>query len=86
MCDDYRLGVSLIFYLQNVVEYLEKKGQNMPFNTPFPITLAALSLEGRILLPIEKDEIQVKNISAETKHRNNLIAEAKKEIRKRLIA
>lgn len=78
MCDDYRLGVSLIFYLQNVVEYLEKKGQDMPFNTPFPITLAALSLEGRILLPIEKDEIQVKNISAETKHRNNLIAEAKK--------
>ena len=24
MCDDYRLGVSLIFYLQNVAEYLEK--------------------------------------------------------------
>lgn len=78
MCDDYRLGVSMIFYLQNVVEYLEKKNQNMPMNTPFPVTLTALSLEGRILLPIEKDEITVKNISAETKHRNNLIAEAKK--------
>lgn len=78
MCDDYRLGVSLIFYLQNVIEFLEKKNQNMPMNTPFPITLSALSLEGRTLLPIEKDEVQVKNITAETKHRNNLIAEAKK--------
>lgn len=78
MCDDYRLGVSLIFYLQNVIEYLEKKNQNMPMNTPFNITLAALSLEGKILLPIEMNEVQVRNISAETKYRNNLIAEAKK--------
>jgi hypothetical protein len=78
MCDDFRLGVSLIFYLQNVIEYLEKKKQNMPMSTPFSVTLAALSLEGRILLPIEKDEVQVQNISAETKYRNSLIAEAKK--------
>lgn len=78
MCDDFRLGVSLIFYLQNVIEYLEKKKQNMPMSTPFSVTLAALSLEGRILLPIEKDEVQVRNNSAETKYRNSLIAEAKK--------
>ncbi|MDD3173577.1 MAG: DUF3881 family protein [Herbinix sp.] len=78
MCDDFRLGVSLIFYLQNVIDFLEKKKQNMPMSTSFPITLAALSLEGRILLPIEMDEVQVRNISAETKYRNNLIAEAKK--------
>ena len=78
MCDDFRLGVSLIFYLQNVIEYLEKKNQNMPMNTSFPITLAALSLEGKILLPIEMDEVQARNITAETKYRNNLIAEAKK--------
>lgn len=78
MCDDFRLGVSLIFYLQNVIDYLEKKNQNMPMNTSFSITLAALSLEGRILLPIEMDEVQVRNITAEAKYRNNLIAEAKK--------
>lgn len=78
MCDDFRLGVSLIFYLQNVIEFLEKKNQNMPMGTPFGITLAALSMEGRILLPIEMDEVQVRNITAETKYRNNLIAEAKK--------
>jgi len=75
MCDDYRVGVSLIFYLQNVIEYIDKKNRNMVFNTPFSITLAALSLEGKILFPITKDETQNRN---ESKYRNKLIAEAKK--------
>ncbi len=78
MCDDFRLGVSLIFYLQNVAEYLEKKNNHAKMNLNLPITLAALSLEGRTLLPIEKNEVQVKNLSAEKINRNNLIAEAKK--------
>lgn len=78
MCDDYRLGVSLIFYLQNVAEYLEKRNQNPKLNLNVPITLAALSLEGRALLPIEKDEVQVKKLQVERINRNNLIAEAKK--------
>lgn len=78
MCDDYRLGVSLIFYLQNVADYLEKKISKEPINHNVPITLAALSLEGRTILPIQKDEIQVKNLSAERINRNKLIAEAKK--------
>jgi len=78
MCDDFRVGVSLIFYLQNVIDFIAKKNQKMPMGTPFPITLAALSLDGRILLPIQMDEVTVRNISAEAKHRNNLISEAKK--------
>lgn len=78
MCDDYRLGVSLIFYLQNVADYLEKKNNKPKMNLNVPITLAALSLEGRVLLPITKDEVQVKNLSLEKNIRNNLINEAKK--------
>jgi hypothetical protein len=78
MCDDYRLGVSLIFYLQNVIEYLDKKNSNKLLKIPLSISLSALSLEGKILLPIEKDEVHVKNLTAEKKYRNKLIAEAKK--------
>jgi len=78
MCDDYRLGVSLIFYLQNVAEYLIIKNENKDMKLNVPIALSALSLEGRILLPINKNEKQVKNLSAEKIHRNHLIAEAKK--------
>ena len=78
MCDDYRLGVSLIFYLQNVADYLEKKNHKPKMDLNVPITLAALALEGKVILPIEKDEIQVRNIKAEKANRNQLIAEAKK--------
>lgn len=78
MCDDYRLGVSLIFYLQNVAEYLDMKNKKEDMKLNVPIALSALSLEGSVLLPIEKNEIQVKNLSAEKTHRNHLIAEAKK--------
>lgn len=77
MCDDYRLGVSLIFYLQNTLEFIEKRKQ---MNPPFvcPIILSALSLEGKILLPVEKTEKQMRLSKADVKHRSQLIAEAKK--------
>jgi len=78
MCDDYRLGVSLIFYLQNVADYLERKNDRTPLNLNVPVSLSALALEGRTILPIKKDEIQVKNITAEKNNRSKLIAEAKK--------
>ena len=78
MCDDYRLGVSLIFYLQNVADYLERKNKKTSLNLNVPVILSALSLEGRTILPIKKDEIQVKNLTAEKINRSKLIAEAKK--------
>lgn len=76
MCDDIRLGVSLIFYLQNTIDYLDNQKKNM--NIPVvPITLAALSIEGKILLGIDTNEKQLKNQSAQTLKRNKLITEAK---------
>jgi len=76
MCDDYRLGVSLIFYLQNTIDYIERKGKLKPPHI-FPIILSALSMEGKILLPVVKTENQIKSSIAEVRHRNQLIAEAR---------
>lgn len=76
MCDDVRLGVSLIFYLQNVVDYLID-GKNKT-DRPFPIFLSALSISGKIILPMELDEKLAKNNSADVQYRRQLIAEAKK--------
>lgn len=78
MCDDIRLGVSLIFYLQNVINYLEFKKVNSSDNIMLPVILSGLSTEGKILLSVEKNEIQIKNHKANVKYRNKLIAEAKK--------
>lgn len=76
MCDDVRLGVSLIFYLQNVVDYF-MEGKNKT-DRPFPIYLSALSISGKIILPMELDEKLAKNNSADVQYRRQLIAEAKK--------
>lgn len=78
MCDDYRLGVSLIFYLQNSIEFLEVKEEKAIAGIPHAIRLAALSVEGKILLPLDQQEITEKYKTLDPKRRNNLIAEAKK--------
>lgn len=78
MCDDYRLGVSLIFYLQNSIEFLKAKEKGEIAGVTHSIRLAALSIEGKILLPLDKAAITEKYKTLDPKHRNNLIAEAKK--------
>lgn len=76
MCDDLRLGVSLIFYLQNVVDFMESIG--MQENSRIvPLTLSGLATEGKILLGIEVDEKGKKSITQEKKQRNQLIAQAR---------
>lgn len=75
MCDDYRIGVSLIFYLQNAVEFHEIK-RKRKFPITAPITLSALAQEGKIILPTEKNEDKYKN-NIENAKKSKLIAEAK---------
>lgn len=76
MCDDYRLGVSLIFYLQNSIDYLNMKLKKGTLT--HSVTLSALALEGKILLPVQKSEKLMNRLNADIHHRNQLIAEAKK--------
>lgn len=77
MCDDVRFGVSLMFYLQNVIDFLSGP-KTVKENKKFPIYLSALSTRGKILLPIYHDEKLKKSNNAEIQYRRNLIAEAKK--------
>lgn len=78
MCDDYRLGVSLIFYLQNSIDYMNRKVGNDVSGERRNIKLSALSIEGKILLPLDKEAITEKYKTLDAKHRNNLIVEARK--------
>ena len=52
ICDDTRVGVPLIFFLQNPIEYYKSTRQN-GISIPTDIYLSALSTEGTILLPVE---------------------------------
>lgn len=78
VCDDIKVGVTLIFYLQNVAEYLmEKSKWNKKFSPRLSATLSGLSLSGKILLPINKSEKQIQNREKMTQNRNHLIAAAR---------
>ena len=76
MCDDYRLGVSLIFYLQNVTDYVS--GGYPEERREHPITLAALASEGKILLPtMSMKDVPVKE-AVDTSGRTKLLEAARK--------
>ena len=55
MCDEIRLGVNLIFQLQNMGEFL-RRNIMAGKSADREIRLAALSLEGKILLPVYDNE------------------------------
>lgn len=75
-CDDLRIGVTLIFYLQNPAEYLQewRKG-NLTINQP--LTLSGLAGEGKILFPVQKDKELVKIAKETAKTRSHLIEAAR---------
>lgn len=77
VCDDIKVGVSLIFYLQNALDYLkeQKKGNIPAKNTS--VILSALSCQGSIMFPIVKNEKQVKKHRQASINRNHLIAAAR---------
>lgn len=78
VCDDIKVGVSLIFYLQNIVPYVKAQTTDMLPVTGTTLTLSGLSIGGNILLPIGKDENEIQRIQNESISRNQLIAAARK--------
>ena len=73
-CDDFRIGVTLIFYLQQPALYLKMKNQLEA--EKLPLTLTGLSKEGKILLPLQKDTETVLAEKEQNKARGDLIAAA----------
>lgn len=77
ICDEMRIGVTLIFYLQNVIEYLQenqtKSGRRIPMNT----TISALSTGGKVILPVYKNESQIKYSENYNNNRTHLMAAAR---------
>lgn len=78
MCDDIRFGISLIFYLQNVVSYVEMKQKGYIPEERVPVYLSALSTEGKILLGIAYNEEDQNRQWEENRKKTELIEEAKK--------
>ena len=77
ICDEVRVGVSLIFYLQNVMDYLTEENNPIYPMQKNGVVLSALSTDGKILLPICKDEKRHEQLEQQRRDRNSLIAAAR---------
>ena len=77
ICDDPKVGVSLIFYLQNMISYLTLQGEGKIPAKGTSLNLSALSCQGTIMMPIQKTEWQKKKIAKDAVQRNRLIQAAR---------
>lgn len=77
MCEDYRLGVALIFHLQNAVDYLRVNKRRKVTSFQCPVRVSALASEGTILFPAVKTAEDVRTVNEETKQFAKMIAAAK---------
>lgn len=77
ICDDGRVGVSLIFFLQNPADYRRESFVNHLKGNKVTTTFSGLSLDGMILLPLKKDDAQKEEQKKYFSDRNSLILAAK---------
>ena len=77
VCDEVRLGVTLIFYLQNVADFLSEHRGNIHTKSLYGASLSALSVEGKILLPIQQKVLEKQMANNKLETRKKLIAEAR---------
>lgn len=77
--EDYNLGMTLIYSLQNIVDYVRSTWSNDYYKNPKKVKLGALSLEGRILYGVHLDYIACPydKQPISSKDRQKLIAKAK---------
>lgn len=78
VCDDINVGISLIFYLQNMIPYVKAQAIGQLPIKGTSLTFSGLSLSGTVMMPIMKDEIQKQKVKNESANRTNLIAAARK--------
>lgn len=77
ICDDLKVGVSLIFYLQNMVSYVKALNTGLLPISGTTLSLSGLSIQGTIVLPIAKDEDDVRKIKMANIKRAKLLAKAR---------
>lgn len=78
VCDDIKVGVTLIFYLQNVLEYIKIKNAGRIPIRGTSLILSALSVDGTIMMPISKNERDLAKDRKASVTRKRLLSEARR--------
>ena len=77
MCEDVKIGISLIFTLQNGIEYMRERQAGFTANLTTSVTLSGLALSGTVLLPVIKDEKKLKSEREASDNRKMLLNAAR---------
>lgn len=77
ICDEIRLGVALIFYLQNVADFLAQCRYGVSEKKFCGAYLCALSVEGKIILPLEQNVPAKMKADHRYEKRSQLMAKAR---------
>lgn len=77
VCDDNKIGISIIYYLQNRIQYMKRSYNDPDCLKNVPVCLSGLSDSGMIMMPLQKDEISKKKMSRGDKKRDKLIEAAR---------
>ena len=77
ICEDPKVGISLIFTLKNGIDYQKESqlGGMSRLNTS--VTFSGLALSGKILLPVQKSQNQIKSVNEASDNRRNLLNAAR---------
>ena len=78
VCDEIKVGITLIFYLKNKIPYIKAQTANKLPILGTTLTLSALSVSGTIMFSIQKDPKQLQRVKKASVTRNNLMAAARK--------
>lgn len=77
LLDEYKVGISLIFYLLNPFEYREKQMKSGKIPEIASASLSGLAVRGKVLLPIKKTAVQIEKSKVAARNRDNLLEAAK---------
>ncbi|MCI7181457.1 MAG: DUF3881 family protein [Schaedlerella sp.] len=76
ICEDPKVGISLIFHLQNGLEYMKEKqlGKRAAYNAA---TFSGLAVSGKILLPVKREQEPTKKEKENSENRKQLLNAAR---------
>ena len=78
ICDDPRIGVTLIFDIQNSVDVMRRFAENTEdMEEKASVNLSGLSINGMVMLPIKKDNTEKAKNEKNTSNRNKLLMAAR---------
>lgn len=77
VCEDLRVGATLIYYLENGMEYLDRAIRRQDSCYRGKVYLSGLCTAGTVLLPVRKDERQREKVRMENMNRRKLMSEAR---------